>query len=291
MIFFGGAYGNFLEYICNRYIFKTKGTSITPFLPSGASHQKNHNKEYQDNKVVSSGHFSYFTAISKEEFVFNTDDIIIRVNVDKNSLYHVYYNSLMRAGDQILDLIDLEVDTLDKLEQGGQKFSNLKNQIISDFGIKKNYKRSSIRNYFYSAIRESKFSLREMNSFIDFNCNKYINFNIRNVETFVSFVSALQNLSLEITSQPFKYDMTLLNLYNEFFKKNQGIQSFNKCNNVLDCIFKGDNVNIELLIIEEAYINSIITEVFNIHSGIDCFTDEYPSNTRVIYEQIMGQTK
>ena len=61
-----------------------------------------------------------------------------------------------------------------------------------------------------------------MNSFIDFNCNKYINFNIRNVETFVSFVSALQNLSLEITSQPFKYDMTLLNLYNEFFKKNQG---------------------------------------------------------------------
>ena len=49
-----GLHGHFLEYVCNRYIFKVPYEKNTVFQSTGACHTINTDSEYQKNKVVRS---------------------------------------------------------------------------------------------------------------------------------------------------------------------------------------------------------------------------------------------
>lgn len=282
--FYGGSYGNFLEYIINRYVYNISFDIFSPFNQLGASH--NVTDEYMNVRQVVAEHYSF-----KSGYPIYSDDTVIQIKINENSMYHVLYNSLMRAGDQTINLDQIEKNTIAKLTAAGKKFSNFKEQIIADYGFTVDYARSTIRNYFYSQLRESNFFLDVVNAHDNYDCIKIIKFDVGQFESIKSFIESLQKLSVELNNKQFIFDEDFSCLYNEFIDKNEGIKSYNKCNDIITDIISGKYVDINLTIIEEGFINCWITKTFNIHSDIDCFSDNYPTNTRIIYDQIIEKLK
>jgi hypothetical protein len=293
--FYGGSYGNFLAYILNRYIFKIPCADFNPINDLGASH--NATAKYQAERVVFAGHYSFHLE-NPRLVMLGKDDTVIQIQIDPNNLYSVYYNSLARAGNYGLDLVAPEKNTLKKLDDLIEKTFNyhhkytwFKNLIIKNHGSQINYPRSIIRNYYYANLREDNFFLIPATTFLNYDVKEKIAFPVSSFMSFFSFVHELEKVSIKLTNQPFCLDRSLYELYNEFYKKNLGLTSSNKCDIILENILSGNTFEFNANILEEAWINCNITQMFDIHSGIDCFGDNYPNNTKIIYDQIMEKIK
>jgi hypothetical protein len=298
--FFGGSYGHYLEYLINRYIFNiSSAKEFTPFDKNGASHIKS--EEYRKQRKVIADHYSF--DFSEEKV--NQNDEVIQVLVHEDSYYHVYYNLEVRAGivdgTLCMDLFTPEKDCLAKLGHliehsptlTKPKFAGLRDQIIKDFGIQKDYPRNFIRNYFYSRLYDKKFTqITSIDSFSDYNGihHKRIFWPVDSVMEFDNFLIELRNIAdwLEL---PFTPDASLQDIYNRFIEKNQGLHSYKKCSIIINNIIQGLDYEFSVNILEEAWINCNITKKFQIYDGIDCFGDVYPTNTKVIHDQIMNKLK
>lgn len=287
--FYAGSYGNFLEYILNRYIFDIPSSKkFSPFNKLGSSHNLL-NKEYRDERKVSSGHYS-FLPDSLE--LLHKENKVIQIIVDHESLYHVYYNSITRAGDQTIDLSNLEINTISKLDKAGGKFDNLRNQITHDYTRLENYPRSAIRNYFYAALNESIYSLDKMNKFIDYDNTIIYKILASKFQTKLTFFKEFQKIAIATGCyRPIAYDTSLIKMYDKFIDQNKGIQSMIKCSNILEHIISNSNYEFETNILEEALINTKLSELFHIYADIECFNDKYPTNTQDIYTQIINYIK
>jgi hypothetical protein len=101
--FQGGAHGNYLEFICNKFLANIK-TTKDPFNKLGAAHKK----DYVGNKEFFSGH--YFE--SNKELFKNKKLISIKISAD--DLLLISSISLLRAGDYNLENNQLEIDTYNK---------------------------------------------------------------------------------------------------------------------------------------------------------------------------------
>jgi hypothetical protein len=296
--YYGGSYGNFLAYILNRYIFKIPSANFDPINDIGASHYKT--TEYQTKRIVLAEHYS-FPPENVKLTMPGKDDTVIQIQIDSNNLYPVYYNAMVRGGNFGLDVVTPEKDTLEKLDNlvekqiqynfGHYKYSAFKNQIIKDHGIQINYPRSIIRNYYYANLREDDLFLIPATNFLNYDVKEKITFPVNSFMSFVSFVRELEKISIKLINQQFHLESSFNELYNKFCEKNLGLISSNKCNIILEHILAGHDFEFNANILEEAYINCNITQIFDIHSGIDCFNDSYPTNTKIIYDQIMEKIK
>jgi hypothetical protein len=104
--FQGGAHGNYMEFVCNKFLGKvpTKGE---PFNSLGASH----NKQYLDKKKFKAWH--YFEFRGTKTILKNSK--IISIQIIPDDLLLLSSISLLRAGDYNIDNDQLEVDTYNKL--------------------------------------------------------------------------------------------------------------------------------------------------------------------------------
>jgi len=297
--YFAGAYGNFLKYIINRYVYRIESAKkFSPFNSLGCAHLNT--SEYIKESKVEASNYSFQDTVSQP--APNTDDTLIRITIDKLNRYHVYYNSISRAGDISIDLKHPEINTLRKIEELTQELK-LKNplfyshtigklntdQLIKDYGIRINYPRSAIRNYYYSALREDHFFLNKTNKFVDFEVNSIIEFPVDAFTSMDKFVREIEKLGKILTNRYIKLDQSFSEIYNTFLSNNLGFQSQRHCNKIINDILAGNNANFDVDILEEAWINCNITEIFNIHEGIECFSNVYPDNTNVMYNHIMEQ--
>lgn len=290
--FFGGSYGHFLEHVLNRYVFKLPSANFNPINELGASH--NSTPEYLSERKVISGHYS-FPPESNYLTKPTTDDTVIQIHIDLESLYPIYYNGITRAGNSSLDIDNPEKDTLKKLdaliEQLGSKYGKytlIKETLIKEFGEREDYPRSVLRNHFYANFNEPDLFFKP---FLNYDVKEKIIFPVKSLNSFESFIIELDNLSVKLTQQPFKYDQSFTDLHKNFIEKNQGLTSLNKCNKIIDNIISGQDIDIDVNILEEAYINAHITKMYDIHDGIECFSDNYPTNTKIIYDQIIDFNK
>jgi hypothetical protein len=298
--YYGGSHGNFLAYILNRYIFKIPSANFNPINALGASHYKT--SEYEIKKIVFAEHYSFRPEPKNVNFSMpGKDDTVIQIQIDSDNLYTVFYNAIVRGGNFGLDIKTPEKDTLKKLDElieksnshktSDYKYSAFKNQIIKDHGVQINYPRSIIRNYYYANLYESDFFLIPANNFLNYDVKEKLTFPVNSFMSFDLFVRELEKISIKLINQPFHLESSLNEIYNEFSEKNSGLISSNKCNIILEHILAGHDFEFNANILEEACINYNITQKFDIHSGIDCFSDSYPTNTKIIYDQIMEKIK
>jgi hypothetical protein len=303
--YWGGAYGNFLKYNINRYVYQINSANFDPFNSQGSSH--NETTTYLEESQVCASHFSNFLkdGVDMPHLPQPTkDDVLLRIVIDRLNIYHVYYNNVTRAGDTGLDLENPEIDTIAKAEALKKeiilknpyqenpeailrKFDLYIDFLIKEHGIRKNYPRSVLRNYHYATLREDKFGLDKFNDFVDFDTKLLIEFPVQAFTSLNEFVRELQKVSKISTGKYFKYDHSLSDIYHTFLDKNLGIQSQIKCTKIINDIVAGKSTEFKANILEEAWINCNITQTFDIHDGIDCFGEVYPTNTRVIYDQII----
>jgi hypothetical protein len=100
--FQGGAHGNYLEFVCNKFLGGVL-TSTDPFNNLGASH----NKQYFTPPKFKAGHY-----FSEKSIIKNSK--IISIQITANDLLPLSSISLLRAGDYNIDNNQLEIDTYNK---------------------------------------------------------------------------------------------------------------------------------------------------------------------------------
>ena len=101
--FQGGAHGNYLEFVCNKFLAGIK-CADTPFNSLGASHAQ----KYQERKIFVAGHYTYDNNVPPS-------DKLISIVLEYNDLLPLTAISLLRAGDYGYDNQFLENDTYHKL--------------------------------------------------------------------------------------------------------------------------------------------------------------------------------
>ena len=277
--FYGGAHGNFLEYIINRYIFSIECCKdFTPFNNLGTAHAKNDNAAYVKDRKIVCRHFSAFGDKMPEHIP------IVKIKVSKH--YHpvVVYNAVLRAGDQFFDIDNLEKNTLSKLPE---KHNALKIEIINQLGRSTDYHRKDIRNFFFSKLMHDEYSINLMNADIH-PSNPSIEIDVGVLFEFQKFTMTLGDIANFLNCR-FAFDKTLYPLWLTFMSKNHGYISFKKCSKIIDNIIQCQDYDFKVNVLEEAYINFFIVKSFGVYENVRCFDDTFPTNTKHILDEILAE--
>lgn len=102
--FQGGAHGNYLEFVCNRFLAQVPTASPTPFNHLGASHRK----QYLAEPKFIANHFTSYGIVLDHVTVIN-------VHIEIDDLLPLQCVSLLRAGGYNIRPDQLEIDTYHKL--------------------------------------------------------------------------------------------------------------------------------------------------------------------------------
>jgi len=102
--FMGGSHGNFLEFVCNKFLAKVPVAADIPFNLYGASH----GKQYLGKKEFVCAHYSVFGEPVPAGKV-------ISIQITQDDLLALQCISLLRAGDYDINPNQLEVNTYNKL--------------------------------------------------------------------------------------------------------------------------------------------------------------------------------
>jgi hypothetical protein len=102
--FQGGSHGNYLEFVCNKFLAKIPVAIDTPFNSLGASH----GKQYLDKKEFVCDHYSVF----KEPI---PPGRVVSIQITTDDLLALQCISLLRAGDYDINPDQLDINTYNKL--------------------------------------------------------------------------------------------------------------------------------------------------------------------------------
>jgi hypothetical protein len=160
--------------------------------------------------------------------------------------------------------------------------------LIQDHGIQELYPRKILRNYFYSMFDDPHCGLNMFNTWLP--VDNYHNFQFSSFFSFVDFFEALQKIA-KFVNMEFQPSLELIRLHTEFLSKNQGWQSHIKCSKIAEAIVKQENIELNLNIIEEAWISWKITQAFNLYN-LECLQEDcFPKETAIIIDSISGYHK
>lgn len=278
--FFGGLHGNYLELVLNVFIEQVDYDfmSTAQFTETGACHLKDIDSRY--HKSIVARHWSY------DRIPFDKNDQVIRITIKDDHMLIGVTNSILRAGDQTIDIEYLEHDTLSKLKTGCKYAGDIAT-IIQEHGIQQDYPRSALRNYFYSKFTIPEHGVDLYNCFdldIPNNNFKFDFFSFFNINT---FYKELNNIAywLNVNFYP---TTDLYKLHCEFLENNQGWHSYLKCQDVLNSIFSGRSLEFSCNILEEAWINCVIAKTTRCYALPLLEDDCYPTNTKTISDALFA---
>jgi hypothetical protein len=217
--FHGSTHGHFLEYVSNVYIMQTTPSKASIFKPPTMS-AHGRDQHYFDNRIIKCGHFSTYNKIHK-------DDIVIRILIPStNNMFFIAVTNLMcKAGD-----IGFEKQQLPIPEDIRNNPVAYRNNWYSKFSQRNEY-----AGYY------SEFS-KISNSVFEFPFDTFFSYK--------DFCIALCSLA-DFLNQSFFPDQSLHDLWTEFIQYNQGWQSFNKCNRIIEGMFSGQRIDIDCTIIDQ----------------------------------------
>jgi hypothetical protein len=118
--FLAGSHGNFLEFICNKFIANIPTVTDHPFNTAGASHKK----QYLDEPKFQCDHYSVYN-----KPLMNC--AVISVQITPMDLLPLQSVSLFRATDLSIDPDTLELDTYHKLNNKDYRW--MLDNILSSF--------------------------------------------------------------------------------------------------------------------------------------------------------------
>ena len=102
--FQGGSHGNYLEFVCNRFLAGTPTAAALPFNRFNAAHEK----QYLADPLFKCNHFTTYG-------ITLTNETVISIHIEPNDLLPLQCVSLLRAGDRDIRPEALEIDTYHKL--------------------------------------------------------------------------------------------------------------------------------------------------------------------------------
>ena len=254
--FHGSTHGHFLEYVTNVWIMKMSQETGSVFTESGACH--NFSEYYKDNRAVRCGHW-WWTNYEHQHVTHP----VIRITFDKTNdrlFYIALVNRWYRSGDTPFK----------------QKFNNLPEDVRNS--------PERLRNQYYY-----KYMLRDkhIDGYNEFPSipNPVQEFKFESLFIWSEFCKGLAGIA-KFLNQTFTPDRKLYRLWQEFIELNQGYQSYNKCNTILENVFLEQSILVNCTSYEEAWINYNLTMMTGVDTGPMFSNDIYPINTLEIYKLI-----
>ena len=278
--FFGGTHGQFLELVVNHAIDNNSyDISKNQFTATGACHNKNQDNSYQP--ITRAQHWSL------QNFPLNDEDFVIRITVEPEYFLIAVINSFLRAGDQSLDLVDLQNQTYKKIADLPKLKLFLKT-LIDNHGLVESYSRRILRHYFASMFAVPEYGVGMFNNWVP--VRQSHNFKFSSFFSLETFYLELQSIA-KFVNLKFAPSLELVELHRQFIERNQGWQSYKKCSKIIKSIIEQKTIELNLNLVEEAWINWRISQLFNIYD-LECLKhDDFPKTTLPIIEEINKHIK
>lgn len=254
--FVAGTHGNFLEVILNKGFGFTPDFT-NPFTPLGTSHNKS--KSYHQNKVFEADHWSERRNLIGVEK-------IISITFSQQDLLLVASVSLARAGDMALHNNDLEINTVEKLNNDYYK-DTLQNLLQSypDVDIScGNIPRNILREFYKFGFKDPNINgywlkLQQLKYQSDQQIC-YVNFQDFYDES--KFVQMLKRIELFV-GLPFVLDSTTVDLHTQFLLKNSYRNHQQQCDAVVAAVQQAQHIDLpKLTLFQESYINAVLENIY-----------------------------
>jgi hypothetical protein len=118
--FQGGSHGNYLEFVCNKFLANVKTRFDSPFNIFGSSHQK---KYLEDNLFEANHYTNYGIALNKKT--------VISIQIEYDDLLPLQCISLLRANDCNIDPNEIHINTYNKFNNKNYRW--MLDQLLSGF--------------------------------------------------------------------------------------------------------------------------------------------------------------
>lgn len=256
--FVAGTHGNFLEFVCNKFIAKQE-LEFLPFNYLGASHVKS--DQYKSNRIFLADHYSELKIIPSKK--------LIRISYKHDDLLSLMSGCFYRAGDANLEEDLLEVNTFNKLKNI-KFFSYLIESINSAYPENKisadnpDCPRFVLREFFKFGFKDpliNGFSekLKKLTYPNDYNVVDFYYDEFYNKKLFIKKL-ALVAQWYGTTLRTDELDLVWQEFYNRQFQKNLKYQ----CDVIIDQVLALDNQPIpKLSMLQESYINGNLEKRFS----------------------------
>jgi hypothetical protein len=258
-----GTHGHFLEYICNKYIFNVS-VSNSPFFKSGSSHAINLDANYQQNKQITSGHYTYFNGLPIEDKVVyikhNPKFDLVLLN---NIFYRCYDDNGVSGNQTDLDpefILKWHADIILK-DSSTQNSSVLKENIYAKLTEKTHFQSSNITHP----------------------GKEVFNFDYGSFFNLTDFLLELQQLS-QFLNQMLFIPSELSEDWHKFIENNQGYQAYQRTNYLLEKILSNQEETIENNFFIHAGINVGLARIARLYDTELHSLDTYPTSTKQIYQ-------
>lgn len=277
-----GSHGNFLEYVCNKFI---AGISIDnePFNQLGASHNKD--KNYYNQAVFRANHYS--------ELDLPMTPDVIRIIFEQSDLLILSSISLLRAG-QTGDGIDnnlLEIDTYNKLNNSHYKDLVYSiNKSYPEYAISESRPdcpRFILREFFKFWAREDNIHglLIKLKKITNLKATNIFDFHFKSFYNRILFLKTMQELA-DWYHVPINNINNLITCHDTFLSMNPYKNHTEICDKIINAVIKKKNMDIDnLTLFQEGYINGSLEKLF---FGLEMpfMQDRYFKNTADIMEYI-----
>lgn len=280
--FVPGSHGQFLEYVCNKFIAK-HSIDYLPFNKLGASHVNQRNKNF--NFIAN--HYSLNNLVKEKKVIkitFNGDDLLLLSS-----------GCFLRAGDSGINVNNLEINTFNKLKNGF--FYNLVDQINNAYkdqvtltAESPNCPRYILREFFKFGFKDSQLhgliiDLQKFNYTRDTDVFEFKFEYFYNTDLFLEHIDKLAawyGTTIELGE--------LKELHEDFLSRQIFKDDKKQCDYLLDCVSTGRFEKIEnISMLQESYINAKLENLFQIEMPFS--QENYFKSTQEIVKYIDVQNK
>jgi hypothetical protein len=280
--FVAGTHGNFLEYVCNVYIFNLE-VEYLPFNFLGASHLKT--KKYLDNRVFVANHYSELNIPLHKKIVtikFEYDDLLLLTS-----------NAFFKAGDSNIHNNDLEVNTYNKL-YNSKYFVDLIERINNAYPeniISKdnpNCPRHILREFFKFGFADPNINgfTKKLEQLVYEHSYDVIDFHYKNFYNKDLFLEGIEKISCW-TGTKIKSN-GLENLWQEFFKRQIFRDNKTQCDKIIKCVKDRIEHPIpNLTMLQESYINGTLEKEFGVEMPF--YQPVYFTDTKEIIKHLCSE--
>lgn len=246
-----GTHGSFLGYVTNVWIGETPPIPAHDIFSedTGAAHRFHKDREWHALCKIMPAHLSWPNLKAQ----VRDQEPIVQISVapaDRRLLYVPIVNMWHRAGDRGFQ------------ERFGAMYQE------------REHDPQKIRPFFEHAINEQL----EISPFDDFPNNPIAHFDFRSFFSWSDFCRSLKAMAnfvgLSFLPTPDLYD-----LWCKFISVNLGLQSYNRCESILQDMFAGRDTPFQCDIFEQAWINLNVRDMFG-HIPDLLQQSVYPTNTR-----------
>lgn len=264
--FASGLHGHFLEYVINKFIFNVPSDTQNIFQSTGAAHRINWDTKYQKNKVTVGGHFSSWNFHYPKEITQ-----IVWIKHDRELDFVLLVNIAERCSPITMKSDDFDIEEVKKehIERMFDKFATDRELRMNWFDKLEGFHNGKTAN------------LKQLTSLPVFDFDYRAFFNLPN------FIAELEKTA-NFLSMTLKFDLELVDLWNEFMSKNSGYKLFTRCNILLEKIISNVEDQIDNDWRMHAYINYRLSKIFRLYDGVLFDEEKYPTDTTVVHEMILA---